>query len=138
MAKLTAKQEMFCKEYLIDLNATQAAIRAEYSEKTAQQVGSENLSKPVIAEYIQELFDARANKVDVSAEWVLTSLKSVANRCMQEEQVMTKDGPTGEYKFDSSGANKSLELIGKHLKLFTEKLEVDTTVQIKEIQRKIV
>ena len=53
MAKLTPKQQRFVDEYLIDLNATQAAIRAGYSPKTAQQMGAENLSKPVIAEAIE-------------------------------------------------------------------------------------
>ena len=52
---LTAKQKRFCEEYVIDLNATQAAIRALYSEKTARQMGTENLSKPVIKNYIAEL-----------------------------------------------------------------------------------
>ena len=53
MSKLTDKQERFVQEYLIDLNATQAAIRAGYSKKTAQVIGSENLAKPLIAERIQ-------------------------------------------------------------------------------------
>ena len=134
MAKLTAKQEMFCREYIIDLNATQAAIRAGYSEKTAKDIGCENLAKPNIAERIQTLFNERAEKAEISAEWVLNNLKSVAVRCMQEEPVMVKGDngmePSGEYKFDSSGANKSLELIGKHLKLFTDKVEQETTLKV--------
>ena len=134
MAKLTAKQEMFCREYIIDLNATQAAIRAGYSKKTAKDIGCENLAKPNISERIQTLFNERAEKAEISAEWVLNNLKNVALRCMQEEPVMIKgdDGmePSGEYKFDSSGANKSLELIGKHLKLFTDKVEQETTLKV--------
>jgi phage terminase small subunit len=136
--KLTAKQEMFCKEYLIDLNATQAAIRAEYPEKSARQAGSENLSKPYIAEYIQELFDKRSDKTEITSEYVITSIKSVAERCMQAEQVMAQGAPTGEYKFDAAGANKSLELLGRHLKLFTDRVELDGEVQISTITRKIV
>lgn len=134
MGKLTAKQEMFCKEYLVDLNATQAAIRAGYSKKTAQQVGSENLLKPVIASRIQILFDTRADKVELNSEWVLRNLEKVANRCMQAEPVMVKGEngmeESGEFKFDSSGANKSLELIGKHLKLFTDKIEQDVSFTV--------
>ncbi len=134
MGKLTAKQEMFCKEYLIDLNATQAAIRAGYSEKTAKVTGSENLTKPDIAEKIQTLFDTRAEKVELNSEWVLRNLEKVANRCMQAEPVMVRGEngmeESGEFKFDSSGANKSLELIGKHLKLFTDKVEQDTTFTV--------
>ena len=125
---------MFCREYIIDLNATQAAIRAGYSEKTAKDIGCENLAKPNIAERIQTLFNERAEKAEISAEWVLNNLKSVAVRCMQEEPVMVKGDngmePSGEYKFDSSGANKSLELIGKHLKLFTDKVEQETTLKV--------
>jgi phage terminase small subunit len=136
--KLTAKQEMFCKEYLIDLNATQAAIRAGYSEKTAVVIGCENLIKPNIAQCIQELFNERAEKVEISAEYVITSIKSVAERCMQAEQVMVQGEPTGEYKFDAAGANKSLELLGRHLKLFTDKVELGGTVAITKIERKIV
>ena len=138
MGKLTAKQEMFCKEYLIDLNATQAAIRAEYSVKTAKDIGCENLAKPNIAARIQELFNERAEKVEISAEYVIKSIKSVAERCMQAEQVMEQGKPTGEYKFDASGANKSLELLGRHLKLFTDKVELGGTVAITRIERKIV
>ena len=54
MAKMTAKQKRFCDEYLTDLNATQAAIRSGYSEKTAYSIGNENLKKPEIQEYIQK------------------------------------------------------------------------------------
>ena len=60
MPKLNAKQVRFCEEYLIDLNATQSAVRAGYSVKTAKQMGSENLSKPDIAEYIAKLKQDRS------------------------------------------------------------------------------
>lgn len=131
MAKLNARQVRFCEEYLIDLNAMQSAIRSGYSEKTAKQIGSENLSKPDIAEYIAELKEKRTKKVEIDAAWVLESLKKVHDRCMQEEAVTDRDGaPTGEFKFEHSGANKSLELIGKHVDVqaYKEKTEVDVTV----------
>ena len=54
---LTRKQKKFCHEYLVDLNATEAAIRAGYSKKTARVIGCENLTKPHIAEYIAKLLD---------------------------------------------------------------------------------
>lgn len=76
-AKLTSKQEMFCLEYLIDLNATQAAIRAGYSEKTAQRIASENLSKPLIQERIDTLMRARSIRVNVDAQYVLERLYSI-------------------------------------------------------------
>ena len=140
MGKLTAKQEMFCKEYLVDLNATQAAIRAGYSVKTAQKIGSENILKPLVAERIKILFDKRAEKVELNSEWVLRNLEKVANRCMTAEPVMVKGDngmeESGEYKFDSAGANKSLELIGKHLKLFTDKIEQDVSFTVVRKQYK--
>lgn len=77
MASLTAKQEMFCLEYLIDLNATQAAIRASYSVKTAQRIASENLSKPLIQDRIAELMTERSDKVKVDSNYVLERLFSI-------------------------------------------------------------
>ena len=71
---LTDKQEMFCREYLIDLNATQAAIRAGYSEKTARASGCENLTKPDIQNRIAELKAERNEQVNVDASYVLKRL----------------------------------------------------------------
>jgi len=130
MADLTAKQEAFCNEYMVDLNATQAAIRAEYSEDTARQIGSENLSKPVITDRIAELQEERATRTEITADYVISNLKEVAERCMVAVPVMEYDHDakgmveTGEYRFEHSGANKSLELLGKHLGIFVEKKEI--------------
>ncbi|MNW10683.1 Terminase small subunit [compost metagenome] len=72
----------------------------------------------------------RAEKSEVNAQWVLDRLVQLAERCMQAEPVTDRDGsPTGEYRFDSSGANKALENIGKHLGMFKDKLEVDMNVR---------
>lgn len=122
---LTPKQALFVKEYLVDLNATQAAKRAGYSEKTAGVIGLENLGKPSISEAIKEQLDKRMNKVEITAEYVLSTIKNTIERCAQAEQVVDKDGsPTGEYKFDSAAVLKGSELLGKYLKLFTDKTEV--------------
>ena len=72
--KLTPKQALFCKEYLVDLNATQAAIRAKYSKKTAKQQGTENLAKPIIQQEIERLMQKRSEKVEITADWVLNRL----------------------------------------------------------------
>ena len=76
MGKLTDKQEMFCKEYLIDLNATQSAIRAGYSKKTAKDIACENLAKPNIQQRIQELKESRANRIEMDSDGVLKELKN--------------------------------------------------------------
>ncbi|HEY8969729.1 MAG TPA: terminase small subunit [Puia sp.] len=129
-SNLTDKQKRFCEEYLTDMNATQAAIRSGYSAKTARQVGSENLSKPDIQAYIRGLIDARSERTEISADFVIQALKEVAERCMQRvpamefnyeerrmEQKVDEEGNT-VWEFDSSGANRSLELLGKHLGIF--------------------
>lgn len=128
MAKLTDRQDRFCQEYIIDLNATQAAIRAGYSEKTARSTASNLLTKPNILARVKELKDERAEKLNLDAYWVLKRLKDVSDRSMQAEPVMQYDPQlgemvhTGEYEFDSNGANKATELIGKHIGMFDPKL----------------
>ena len=72
--KLTAKQEAFINEYLIDLNATQAAIRAGYSKKTANRIATENLSKPVLAAAIAQAKLKRAKRTQIDADWLLKRL----------------------------------------------------------------
>jgi phage terminase small subunit len=76
--ELTPKQRLFVKEYLVDLNATQAAIRAGYSKKTASVIGSENLTKPYIVQVIFEAMENREKNVETSAEWVLKALHGEA------------------------------------------------------------
>jgi phage terminase small subunit len=119
---LNDRQKAFCHEYLIDLNATQAAIRAGYSEKTSGATGHENLKKPEIQVYLQKLMDKRSEKTEITAEYVLNNIKSIGERCMQAEAILTDGVPTGEYKFDASNALKAQELMGKHLVLFSDKI----------------
>lgn len=127
VVKLTAKQEMFCQEYLIDLNATQAAIRAGYSAKTANVIGPENLAKPCIAELIVKAKAERIETVKIDAAYVLTQAKKLHERCMQEERVMVDGVVVGDYKFEHTGAAKGLEIIGKHIdvKAFDNSLDVN-------------
>ena len=126
---LTPKQQAFIAEYLIDLNASASAVRAGYSPKTAMEQGYQLLHKTSVAEAIAEEQSKRAEKVGLSSKWVLKRLQDISDRCMTAEPVMMREGSewveSGEYKFDSSGANKATELIGKHLGLFTDKLEVN-------------
>lgn len=134
MANLTPKQQRFVEEYLIDLNATQAAIRAGYSEKTAAVIGAENLIKPNIAKAIQEAQNKRTERTEITQDYVLSNIKKVVERCMQQEAVQSRDGspllvegPEGNlaclFEFKEQGALKGLELLGKHLGMFKDKIE---------------
>lgn len=76
VAKLTAKQQLFCDEYLVDLNATQAAIRAGYSAKTARVIGTENLSKPAVREYIDKRMAEKEEKLIAKQDEVMKYLPS--------------------------------------------------------------
>lgn len=76
---LTAKQSRFVAEYLIDLNATQAAIRAGYSPKTANRIGPELLTKPTVAAAVSAAQSQRAERTKIDADWVLIRLAEEAN-----------------------------------------------------------
>lgn len=125
---LTDKQKAFVSEYLKDFNGTQAAIRAGYARNSANEQAARMLAKDSVSKIVAETLRKKANEAELSVEWVLKHLKMVAERSLQVIPVLEKVGGeivnTGEFKFDSAGANKSLELIGKHLKMFTEKHEL--------------
>jgi phage terminase small subunit len=120
------KQDLFCREYVVDYNATQAAIRAGYSTKTAKQQASMMLTKLNILARVRELQADQVKRLSISADWVVLSLQETYRRCMQAEPVMGWDytekcmKETGEYVFDSKGAIRALELIGKHLGMFKD------------------
>jgi phage terminase small subunit len=109
---LTAKQETFVREYLIDLNATAAAERAGYSAKTAYSIGQRLLKDVEVAQRVQFAMDERAKRTDITADYVLKGIKDVTERCAVQ----------GE-EFNPPSALKGYELLGKHLKLFTDKVE---------------
>ncbi|WP_334473522.1 terminase small subunit [Arsenophonus sp. PmNCSU2021_1] len=87
---LTNKQEAFCREYLIDLNATQAAIRAGYSEKTAKDIACQNLAKLNIQKRIQTLMEERKNRIEVNADYVLKRLVDIDQ--MDVLDIITESG----------------------------------------------
>lgn len=111
--KLTLKQQRFVEEYLVDLNATQAAIRAGYSKKTAQRIGSENLSKPLVEAAIMNSMDKRSKKTAVTAEMVVEGL--------------LKEARGDDVKDSTASARVSAwEKLGKHLGIF----EKDNTQKV--------
>lgn len=127
---LSAKQQKFIDEYMLDLNATKAAIRAGYSPKTADSQGWRLLKKAEVVTRVEELKLQRSTKTLVDAEYVVSGLKEVANRCLQKAPVMDWDyekkefvqktdaDGNGIWEFDSMGANKAFELLGKHAGVF--------------------
>lgn len=132
VAKLTAKQQRFCDEYLIDLNATQAAIRAGYSEKTARQIGTENLSKPSIREYIDERMAEMEARLVADSKEVMRYLTSVLRGQSQSEIVVIEGSGEGcsDARLmmkapDENQRLKAAELLGKAHLLFTDKVQQD-------------
>ena len=130
MAKLTAKQQRFCDEYLIDLNATQAAIRAGYSKKTANRIGTENLSKLVIREYIENRMAEKEAALIANQDEVLKYLTSVLRGQSKSTEIVIEglgDGSTKARKMEKEPSEKdklkAAELLGKRYGLYTEKVE---------------
>lgn len=124
--KLTDKQELFCQEYLVDLNGLHAAIRAGYSKKTAQEQSSRLLRNVKVQERVSKLQEKRLKKIEVDQDYVLKTIIDTVERCKQAEPVLDREGnPTGEYKFDSNAVLKGSELLGKYLAMWTERREVD-------------
>ena len=121
--KLSNKQEAFCREYLIDLNGTQAAIRAGYSERTANEQAARLLAKVSVRSLITELMKERAERVQRSADDVLRDIQAVKQSCMRE----LPDPQGNLVMVDSKAALKALELEGKHLKMFTERVEASVS-----------
>ena len=127
---LTDKQKRFVDEYMIDMNAAAAYLRAGYdcNEATARANASRLLTNANIVAEIDKRQQKLQEDAGISAKWVLDNLKYVAERCMAPEPMVDKEGNIVEWRFDSSGANKALESIGRHLGMFNDKLKVDATV----------
>lgn len=123
---LNPRQRIFVAEYMVDFNATGAAIRAGYSPKTADRIGSRLLGYVDIQTELQASLKKQEERTQISADYVLTNIKAMFERCSQGIPVLDEEGnPTGEWRYDPANAIKALELLGKHKKLFTEKIEVE-------------
>lgn len=146
---LTEKQKRFCDEYLVDLNATQAAIRAGYSKKTAKQIAQQNLTKLDIQEYIKKRMAEKEDALIAKQDEVLQTLTRVLRRQEMDTVVVTcKERSSG---YDENGKkvivekeiprvvqiptrvndlNKAAELLGKRYGLYTEKIETDVDMEL--------
>lgn len=121
MTELKPKHERFCQEYIIDYHGTNAAIRAGYEEKSARKQASRLLTNADILARIRELQQEQVKRLAISQDYVVLQLIDTYNCCREPKPVMEYDYGKGEwiesgmYKFDSKGALKALELLGKHL-----------------------
>lgn len=145
---LNAKQLRFCEEYIVDLNATQAAIRAGYSEKSAKAQGCRLLTYEDVSRTVARLQQERSHATGITAAYVLEGLKRVHERCLKPEPVMVFDPNQGGlvqaidedtgrplFKFDSTGANRALELLGKHLGIFDDKAGKSESTSLSELRK---
>lgn len=149
---MTKKQKRFIEEYLIDLNATQAAIRAGYSPDTAKSIGSENLTKPDIQARIAKAMAERSRRTGVNADRVVMELAKIAfvnaNDVIDADTATLKPGAAPEdtaaiqsvkvKTFGEDGLEreikmadklKALELLGKHLGMFKDKVELSGSLE---------
>ena len=150
---MTAKQMRFCDEYLIDLNATQAAIRAGYSKKTAYSIGQENLNKPEISAYIEKRMAEKESALIADQNEVMKYLTAVMRREMAENVVVTVSKERSFYAPDDGGtmrkntvkeeipqvveiparlsdANKAAELLGKAYGIYTDRIEQEVDMEL--------
>ena len=130
MTELKKQYELFCQEYVVDYNGTQAAIRAGYKEKSARQQASRLLASEEVLTRISELQKDQLDRLALSQDYVVLQLLETYKCCREPTPVMRYDPSTGEmeetgtYQFDSKGALRALELIGKHLGMFSDKVHV--------------
>lgn len=153
--KLTPKQQRFCDEYLIDMNGTQAAIRAGYSKKTARVIGQENLLKPAVREYIDERMKEKEEKLVANQDEVMQYLTAVMRREYSEHVVVTLAKERSTYVPDQNGtmrkqtikeevpqvvqipaklsdSNKAAELLGRAYGIYSDRVqqEIDMDLNI--------
>lgn len=120
-AGLTAKEQRFCEEYVLDYNATRAAIRAGYSERSAASNAWKILRRPGVQNFLKRAQQEQRDRLCLSGDRVVLELFDLLEKCKEPEPVRVWSKTekryvnTGEYKFDSRGALKTVELLMKHL-----------------------
>ena len=118
MRGLTDKQARFVEEYLVDLNATQAAIRAGYSARTAEWIGPQLLGKNHVSSAIAMKMADRSKRTEITADLVMRDVEAIKRDAMREST--DKDGNPA--MVNHAAALKACELQGKHLGMFTDKV----------------
>ena len=133
--ELSPKQQRFVKEYLIDFNGTQAAIRAGYSKHTANEQAARLLANVSVRSFVERESAKAGEKFELKKEFVIKGLLAIVGRCMQaracmefdkvEKEYIQKTDADGNlvYEFEAPAAVRAFELLGKHLGMFTEKVE---------------
>lgn len=125
------QHEEFCHHFIRTRSIKDAGLEIGVAKR---QNANTVHKRPDVQARINYLKKELLEELGLDTYYVLKSLKSVAERCMQAEAVTDRDGaPTGEYKFEHTGANKALELIGKHVGMFSDKVEHDISDPLKEL-----
>lgn len=134
---LTAKQQRFCDEYLIDLNATQAAIRAGYSKRSARQIADKNMSNGDIKQYIAARMAEKESELIADQDEVLKYLTAVLRGEGSEEMVVVEgrgegysSATTVSREISPKDRLKAAELLGKRYNLFSDKMKVDVALPV--------
>lgn len=133
MSQLTAKQQRFCDEYLIDMNITQAAIRAGYSKKTAYAIGQENLKKPMVKEYIEKRMAEKKAALIADQTEVMQYLTSVM-RGGSSSSVLARNEAGADRVIEKPPNEKerlkAAELLGRAHMMFTDKVQQDVDMDL--------
>jgi phage terminase small subunit len=122
--KLNPRQAKFAAEYAVDGNALRAAVTAGYSPKTAYSIGSRLTKHVEVQAAIQRALAARCKRTEITADYVLTGLRDVAEFCRKPQPRLNRAGEIIGEVIDSTGANRAFELLGKNQKLFTDNLNI--------------
>ncbi len=134
---LSPMQARFVEQYLIDLNATHAAIRAGYAKKNAKQQGHALLQKPAVQEAVTEAIQARSERTKADQDWIVERLIENVERSMTIEPVMVGGEKTGAYVYQGSVANTALELLGRHGGMFNDKLQLGADSSLLDLMKRI-